>query len=67
MKPVSEASGVRSSWLALARKSARIRSLRRRVGLVAQHQQRQPRAVAAPAGSGRVSTRQNRSWAPPVS
>ena len=29
MKPVSEASGVRSSWLALARKSARVRSVRR--------------------------------------
>ena len=27
MKPVSEASGVRSSWLALATKSARIRAI----------------------------------------
>ena len=30
MKPVSEASGVRSSWLALATKSTRMRSVRRR-------------------------------------
>ncbi len=30
MKPASEASGVRSSWLALATKSTRTRSVRRR-------------------------------------
>ncbi len=66
MKPVSEASGVRSSWLALARKSARMRSLRRE-SVSSRITSSASFAPSSAGASGRVSTRQNRSWAPPVS
>ena len=40
MKPSSEASGVRNSWLALAMKSTRMRSTRLQLGQIAQREQR---------------------------
>ncbi len=59
MKPVSEASGVRSSWLALARKSARIRSAAPGVGLVGQVSRPSFRPEGSE-GNGRQAARQNR-------
>jgi hypothetical protein len=55
---------VRSSWLALAMKSARVRSARRGVGLLVDHQQ-----ACAPARPPRgvLSARQRRSCAAPLS
>ena len=65
MNPDREASGVRSSWLALARKSARIRSLRR-TSVSSRITSTQKRRGSR-GGRGAVHTRQKRSWAPPVS
>ena len=65
MKPDREASGVRSSWLALARKSARIRSLRR-TSVSSRITSTQKRRGSR-CSRGAVQTRQKRSWAPPVS
>lgn len=64
MKPVSEASGVRSSWLALARKSARVRSERRSSvsSRKVSNASRPPAALA----SGRAVARHTRSCAPPA-
>ena len=66
MKPDSEASGVRSSWLALARKSARVRSTRRCSVSSRNTNSAWPSPVAARV-SGRASTRNHRGWAPPTS
>ena len=46
MKPASDASGVRSSWLALARKSVRVPVDLHGLGVVAKGQKDQPVAFA---------------------
>ena len=65
MKPFSEASGVRSSWLALARKSTRVISVR--WASVSSRIDSRARASAPVAVSGRTLTRQRWVWTPPVS
>ncbi len=66
MKPLREASGVRSSWLALARKSARVRSARR-MSVSSRSTSMARRSPLGAVSSGLAEARQTRSWAPPIS
>ena len=66
MKPISEESGVRSSWLALATKSVRIRSTRRSAVRSRNRSRKNCDGSPRPAGIGRISTDQKRSVGRPA-
>ena len=60
MKPVSEASGVRSSWLALATKSARMRAMASRSETSSKVTRMKP--SASPGDAQRAEASRNRRW-----